>query len=96
MKAKTMNDILPYGTRVILVSPDMYGWRGRDLHPERTDVGFTGVIISNYVENMNLGTHLENVLPYTHIKDEESVFYTVINPLGKKLELMDIEIELAP
>jgi len=87
--------VLPFGTRVVLVKVDMHGLLGRDLHPRQEDVGFTGVIIENSVDDCE-GNHQENVRPFKNLTDEESCIYLVISPLGAKLEISDDELEVLP
>ena len=93
--------ILRYGTTVQLVNPDMYGYNGREKHPTRTDVGFLGNVVGNFVEFYDEdgcpADCKKNVLGMTEFVTHEAgvvVCYVVKAPDGRELELMDHEIEV--
>lgn len=85
----------------------MNGYCGREFHPDENDVGFLGVIIENLVmtwgvedfdPKMNVppgtefvSTTLEHILGGEVYHD---IMYTVMAPDGRKLELMEHEIEV--
>lgn len=104
----TMNNntlkVLPYGTKVRLTNVDMYGFCGRDHHPRPEDVGFLGIIVGNIVDlydaneageyvsfkqNVPGGVELHNDLDGEHA----FVCYTVVDPSGRRRDLMHFEIE---
>ena len=100
--------ILPYGSKVTVTGVDMFGYHGRDLHPEESDVGFLGVVVANYVAVFNCTGCLidsrENVLGGTEFVDFHGdeiphgsqpveVCYKVRAADGRELELMNHEIE---
>lgn len=80
--------VLSFGAKVQMTSFDAYGLNGRDLHPAKTDIGFTGVIISNLVENE--GEVFTDVAPGTLTPGY--IVYTVLAPDGRKLELASYEV----
>lgn len=90
--------VLSYGSRVVVKCVDMYGYWGRDLHPEPGDVGFHGIVVGNLVAVPGSVFCRENVLGGTELSfDEENetvdVCYKVRAADGRELELMDHEIE---
>ena len=100
--------VLGFGAKVVCTSVDMFGYHGRDLHPEETDVGFLGIVIGNHVSQFDDEGGLvgcrENVLgglEYVYMLGDEipkgsepvDICYTVMDPSGRKLELMHHEIE---
>jgi hypothetical protein len=94
--------VLPYGSKVQLTSVDMYGYCGRDNHPEAHDVGFLGFVVGNMIAYYDhegcLLTTRENVLGGTEVVDDEDysladVCYKVRASDGRELELMNHEID---
>lgn len=93
--AEPVEKILPFGTRVRMTSYDGDGMLGRELHPAKTDIGFTGVIYANYVGGIeDVSTDSSNVAPGTELTEDQYVTYWVVSPEGKRLELMSYEIEV--
>ncbi len=98
--------VLRYGTQVRLNAVDMYGFCGRDLHPDEDDEGFIGIVVGNSVSicrGLMLEDHKENVLggtelPYDDSLDDDAhvadVCYKVRASDGRELELMHHEIEV--
>lgn len=99
--------VLRYGSQVRLASVDMYGFCGRDLHPDEDDVDFIGVVVGNSVsfcKGLMLLDHKENVLGGTELPYEDDltsedpltsdVCYKVRASDGRELELMQHEIEV--
>jgi hypothetical protein len=89
-------EVLRYGAQVRLASVDMYGYWGRENHPEADDVGFIGVVVGNIV--CGPAGVRQNVLGGTELSfDEENeaidVCYQVRASDGRELDLMDHEIE---
>jgi len=84
--------ILPFGARVRLVEIDQYGLLGRDPHPQKEDLGFTGVVVSNTVENDDDVDH--DVKPGTGLPEEALVIYSVRAPDGKQFDLASYEVEV--
>lgn len=95
--------VLRYGTQVRLDNVDLYGYLGRDLHPEASDAGFLGTVVANSVVTMDADgcilTVKENVLGGTELVDDPDystadVCYKVRASDGRELELMQHEIEV--
>lgn len=96
-------EVLRYGTQVRLNVVDLYGFCGRDNHPDLEDVGFIGIVVGNFVERYDAaGAVLEvraNALGGTELVDDEdyelaAVCYKVRASDGRVLELMNHEIEV--
>ncbi len=94
--------VLPYGSKVQLITVDMHGYWGRDNHPEPTDIGFLGVVVGNFVSTFDAYGKLlvsrANVLGGTELVNDEDysladVCYKVRAADGRELELMNHEIE---
>jgi len=83
-------EVIEYGARVRLVRVDSYGFNGRDLHPTKNDIGFEGVVVSNDTESAH------HVLPGKELDSGDFVCYTVMNEHGRRLELMNFELERVP
>jgi hypothetical protein len=103
-----VHKILPFGARVRLSSVDMYGYWGRDLHPDVSDIGFLGIVIKNHLETQSdggtMGRTGEDLPPGRGVRQDddypenpdalfEDVMYTVMSPDGRKLECMWFELE---
>lgn len=89
------NTVLPFGTRIVLAQVDMFGWLGRDHHPEPSDVGFLGVVVGNCLFSPDDDSDCkENVLGGTELTEEHAVCYTVVDGTGRKLEVMNFELEV--
>lgn len=100
---KVTHTVLPFGARVAVTRVDMYGYWGREHHPKPEDVGFHGVIIGNTVNRCTLSGFCvieEDVTPGTKLWGgddyEDECMYTVLAPDGRKLELVNHEIEALP
>lgn len=85
--------VLPFGTKVRLIDIDEYGLWGRERHPTKDDLGFTGVVTSNVVEND--GDVDVDVEPGTAIPEDAFIVYAVLAPNGKTLDLAGYEVEVA-
>ncbi len=99
--------ILAYGSKVQLTNVDMYGFCGRDNHPQAADVGFLGVVVANFVDfyspdgdpletkrNVLGGTELADFLEAEEVATAMAVVcYKVRGADGRELELMNHEIE---
>lgn len=99
--------VLPYGSKVQLTNVDMYGYNGRDNHPEPADVGFLGVVVGNFVDvytpdgdpletkvNVLGGTIFGDFLQAEEVMTSMAVVcYKVRAADGRVLELMNHEIE---
>ena len=99
--------VLKYGAMVRLDKVDLYGYCGRELHPGKEDEGFLGIVVGNVVCTWDAEGVMRsddqikmNVLggtEYTITGEDEGwvdVMYTVMDPSGRKLELMNHEIEV--
>lgn len=94
--------VLGFGAKVVCTNVDMNGYWGRDLHPKETDVGFLGIVVGNLTSTYDASGCVlqtrENVLggvelPYDEDYGHADICYTVMDPSGRKLELMHHEIE---
>jgi hypothetical protein len=91
--------VLPFGTKVRMTSLDRHGLLGRDLHPMPSDMGFTGVIVSNLVDLSGVEPPRDEIVdvdvaPGTAIPEDAVIIYTVRAPDGRKLELASYEVEV--
>lgn len=89
-----------YGTVVRCTNVDPNGFCGRELHPGPEDVGFLGIVVGNLVEdgcdvkvNALGGTPIAYV-PTNPGADCPVVCYYVQDASGRRLMLMDFEIEV--
>lgn len=85
---------LPPGARVRIEQVDMYGYNGRDRHPERTDAGREAVIITadaRVSDGEKQGDRVPAV-PGLIIPDEVDCCYEAQLLDGKLLQLMAHEI----
>lgn len=87
--------VLGNGTWVVCTSVDPYGFNGRELHPSADHVGFMGQIVDALIidTSVSIKDYVYEPFANTPVHDNESVCYTVENPTGAQLELMDHEIE---
>lgn len=90
--------VLAYGTPVRLSFVDLYGFCGRELHPCEADVGFLGVVRGVHVSFSDadgcLLDRTEGVPGGTLVpRDLDYACYVVEAPDGRRLELMDHEVE---
>lgn len=76
------------GTTVRLVSVDLYGMTGRERHPLKADVGFTGVVAAVLEDSSTEEADLD-FGPEDHF-----CVYTVCDQKGRVLDLVDYEIEV--
>lgn len=91
--------VLPFGARVRMTSFDPYGLLGRELHPKLSDLGFTGVVVSNLVDLSGTEPLREEIVdvdvaPGTAVPEDAVIVYTVLASDGRKLELASNEVEL--
>ena len=73
------------GQRVRIKKVDMYGFTGRDDHPQKSDIGRTGKVTGIAQDSRDLDIGLED--------DEHYIVYDVTMDEDDHLELMDFELE---
>lgn len=88
MKFNLATEVVERGARVRLVRIDRYGFCGRELHPKESDIGFEGVVVDACTDQ---STHAVTGM----LTGEDWVCYTVMDEYGRKLELMNFELERA-
>lgn len=91
--------VLAYGTPVRLSFVDMFGFCGRELHPQESDVGFLGIIKGvnvSFTDDEGCLVDRAAGVPGGTLMPREFDFacYTVEAPDGRRLELVDHEIEV--
>ena len=83
--------------KIKIVNVDMYGFCGRDLHPEKSDLGLVATVLSVKSESFigSIPVNAQLCPEYaTHEDYLVVVYYTAIMPDGSMREFVGHEIEV--
>ena len=86
MAMKSMTEVYNewVGRAVVVTGVDLWGFQGRDRHPEKSDIGWVGVV----TEVLELGDFED------YLNDAWYCVLAVQFPDGRMLEFIDFELDV--
>lgn len=91
--------VLGEGSQIVIGQVDLYGFLGRDHHPEKTDEGAVGYVLKAHVEHYGDPDQDHEWVPLVRdayggevLREDEVAVYTVGMRDGRVLEIVDQEL----